>query len=169
MTCADLDRLLTDWLRGALAEPEARDLEAHAAECPACEARLEQASRLSHTLAEPSLPPGLRHSVLGAVSAAHRRRRQRAWITFATGVAALVILGVAVQPRRKEASDVPRGAVILLAADRARPELEALDHAESELLLALRSAPSDAVLTHALEDLRRQRVELQRLVREAAS
>ena len=46
MTCADLDRVMADWLRGTLAEPEARRLEAHAAECPACEARLEQASRL---------------------------------------------------------------------------------------------------------------------------
>lgn len=169
MTCADVDRRFTDWLAGALSEADARALEAHAASCIVCGDRLEATTRFAPLPPEVTPPLTLRDTVLQSVRQFRTRRRRAQWLAMTTAVAAVLLLALAVQPRRKHASDVPGGAAILFAADRARPELTALDAAEAELLTALRASPNDLSLTHALDALRRQRSQLQRLVRDVAS
>jgi anti-sigma factor RsiW len=42
MTCQELVELVTDYLEGALPREDAERFEAHLAECPGCEAYLEQ-------------------------------------------------------------------------------------------------------------------------------
>jgi anti-sigma factor RsiW len=46
MTCGDLEILLPDYLEGTLADEQARSLEAHLADCPAC-AELARDARLA--------------------------------------------------------------------------------------------------------------------------
>jgi len=65
--CHLLERRLADYLAGSLPEDVAVALEAHAAQCPACEARFEAATRRALSFA-PELPPGLRDSTLRAVA-----------------------------------------------------------------------------------------------------
>ena len=169
MNCTDVDARRTDWLSGSLSERDARALEAHAAGCDACGARLEQASRPSALATTIPPPPALRASVLAAV---RQRRRGRIWrrrLVAASAVAAVALLAVTLQPHRKQASDLPRGASMRMASERVKPELAALASAEQELIAALADTPGDAELQRALEDLRRQRVALERIVQPVAS
>ena len=169
MNCADTNRRFDEWLAGTMSETEARALEAHAAECAACGERLEQATRFPPLAAELTPPSSLRSEVLRAVSQSRSRHQRTRWLVTAGGIAAVIVFALVQQPRQKHASDVDNGAAILFARERARPELESLDAAERELAGALRNNPGDRALAHALEDLRRQRLLLQKLVREAAS
>ncbi|MEP6591298.1 MAG: zf-HC2 domain-containing protein [Gemmatimonadota bacterium] len=169
MNCTDLDARLTEWLGGSLSERDARALEAHAASCDDCGARLEQLSRPVSLAATITPPPALRASVLTAV---RQRRLSRIWrrgLVTASAVAAVALLAIALQPHRKEASDAPRGASMRMASERVKPELAALAAAEQELVAALAGTPDDAALQRALEDLRRQRVALERIVQQVAS
>lgn len=114
-------------------------------------------------------PPALRAATLAAVA---RARRRRTWMRvgrLAVAAMLLAIVGTSMTPRRKHASDVPGGASILLAAERAKPAFEALDRAEQELRAALAATPADADLGAALSALQQQRERLHRQVREAAS
>ncbi|MEO5799758.1 MAG: zf-HC2 domain-containing protein [Gemmatimonadales bacterium] len=169
MTCADTDRHFDEWLAGTLSESDARALEAHAAGCDACGPRLDQAS-LPGTLPTEIAPPAtLRHEVLAAIAQRRRPHRRTRWLISASGIAAVLAFALLQQPRQKHASDRDNGAAILYAMDRARAEFEKLDAAEAEVAVALRATPEDRSLLRSLEDLRRQRAQLQKLVREAAS
>jgi hypothetical protein len=169
MTCADTDRRFAEWLAGTLPEADARALEAHAGECAACGDRLERAFTLPTLPAEVTPPSSLRADLLASIAGARRRQRRVRWLVSASAVAAVMFFALVQQPRRKEADDLDNGAAILFAMERARPELESLDEAERELTAALQRTPDDRALAHALEDLRRQRQQLQKLVRGAAS
>lgn len=169
MNCADVDRRFAEWLAGSLSEAEARALEAHAVGCDACGDRFEAATRQAALPGTLAPPPALRAEVLGAVAQLRARRRRAKWWATASGIAAVLFIALVSQPRRKQASDVDYGAAILFAMDRARPEFAALDAAERDLVAALKEAPADRGLAQALEDVRRHRTELQRLIREAKS
>jgi hypothetical protein len=86
---------------------------------------------------------------------------------FAAGL--LVVVATSLTPRVKQAGDVPGGASILLAAERAQPAFASLDQAERELQAALVASPQDPELDMALAAVRDQRARLQRMIREAAS
>jgi hypothetical protein len=81
----------------------------------------------------------------------------------------LLVTATSLTPRQKRASDVPGGASILLASERARPTLDALDAAERELREALVAAPDDREILERLTLLHDRRAAVQRLIREAAS
>lgn len=119
--------------------------------------------------AELSPPAALRAATLSAVARAQRHRTwwRRGGVAVAAG--ALLVVATSLTPRQKRASDVPGGASILLAADRARPTLDALDTAEAELRAALVAVPEDREILERLTALRDRRAAVQRLIREAAS
>ena len=100
MTCHELDERLDDWVAGALAGAEARQIESHLAGCAACRERERQLRRLlAHAAALPrsvtpprDLWPGI----------AERIERGSAWSAFlaswqplALAAAAAVVIGVA--------------------------------------------------------------------------
>lgn len=114
-------------------------------------------------------PPALRTATLAAVDRARRVRRWKRVGSLAIAASLIAIIGTSMTPRQKHASDVPGGASILLAAERAQPAFEALDQAEAELRSALTATPGDADLDAALAAVQDRRERLQRLVREAAS
>jgi len=125
---------------------------------------------LNHQLpAELPPPPALRSATLAAVATARRQRRMRRRGGLAIAAGLLLLVATSLTPRQKRASDVPSGASILLAADRARPTLDALDAAEVELRAALVAAPDDHEILERLTALRDRRAAVQRLIREAAS
>jgi anti-sigma factor RsiW len=69
MTCREVVDLITDYLEGALPEPERRRLEAHLAGCPWCVAYVEQMRvtvRLTGRLAEEAVPPATREALVAA-------------------------------------------------------------------------------------------------------
>lgn len=114
-------------------------------------------------------PAALRGHTLAAVARARRTRRWKRIGGLAVAAGLIAIVGTSLTPQKKHASDVPGGASILLAAERAQPAFEALDQAERELRTALTSTPGDADLSAALAAVQDRRERLQRLVREAAS
>lgn len=119
----------------------------------------------------PELPPpaALRGRTLAAVARSRRTRRWKRVGSLAIAASLVALIGTSMTPRKKHASDVPGGASILLAAERAQPAFEALDQAERELRAALTLAPQDTDLGAALAAVQDRRERLQRLVREAAS
>jgi hypothetical protein len=134
---------------------------------------------MTDDLAEPPLtdglprelapPPALRATTLAAVARARRRRRWGRGTGLAIAAGLLLVVATSLTPREKRAGDVPGGASILLAAERARQTLDALDAAERELRDALIAAPDDRELLARLATLRDRRDAIHRLVREAAS
>lgn len=119
--------------------------------------------------AEVAPPPALRATTLAAVGRARRRRRWLRGTGLAIAAGLLLVMATSLTPRQKRASDVPGGASILLASERARPTLDALDAAERELREALVAAPDDREILERLTLLRDRRAAVQRLIREAAS
>lgn len=109
-------------------------------------------------------PPSLRAATLRAVAREKAVRRWRRAAGTVAAVAAMVVLVIALQPRRKSASDFPGAGRELLARDHAKPDFEALDNAEQEITTALRQQPEDAQLTAALSRVRRQRDALRQLI-----
>ncbi len=68
-TCAEVVELVSDYLDGALPEPEAQRVADHLAGCPGCTAYFEQVRATSEGLGRVSaddLPPDLRASLLDA-------------------------------------------------------------------------------------------------------
>lgn len=170
MTCAECDARFDAWLAGTLPEAEARAMEAHAAECAACEARLDAASRVPVGVpAEIAPPPAVRDAVLREVRGRRARRRWGAWIVLAGGATAAALLLITLRPREKRASDVPDGAAWLLAAERAKASFTELDGAERELQAALQAHPDDRDAAERLELVRRMRRALQHQIRESTS
>jgi anti-sigma factor RsiW len=169
MTCDMSSERLDAWLAGTLNDAEARAVEQHAAECPACGLRLEAGSRPEQLLRELPPPPALRAVTLRAVA---QRRAAARWRRFAAGasvIAAIALLLVISRPATKAASSVAGAGTELLARTHARPEFAQLDAAERDVEQALRDHPEDPELTDALTRIRRQREALQRLVIEARS
>ena len=109
-------------------------------------------------------PPSLRASTLRAVARERIIRRWRRAAGTVIAVAAMVVVAIALQPRRKSASDFPGAGRELLARDHAKPDFEALDNAEQEITAALQQQPEDAQLTAALTRVRRQRDALRQLI-----
>lgn len=114
-------------------------------------------------------PAALRGRTLAAVAQSRRTRRWQRIGSLAIAATLIAVVGTSVTPQKKHASDVPGGASILLAAERAQPAFEALDRAESELRSALAVTPGDADLGAALAAIQDRRERLQRMIREAAS
>jgi hypothetical protein len=114
-------------------------------------------------------PAALRGRTLAAVARTRRTRRWKRIGGLAVAASLVAIIGTSVTPRQKRASDVPGGASILLAAERAQPAFDALDRAEGELRSALAATPDDADLGAALAAIQDRRERLQRMIREAAS
>jgi hypothetical protein len=100
MTCHELDERLDDWVDGAIAEAEGRDVESHLTGCASCrEAERQLRQLLAHAAALPrsvapprDLWPGI----------AERIERSSAWSAFTTSwqpmalaAAAAVVLGIA--------------------------------------------------------------------------
>jgi anti-sigma factor (TIGR02949 family) len=68
-TCAEVVELVSDYLDGALPEPEAQRVSDHLAGCPGCTAYFEQVRATSASLGRVTaddLPPELRASLLEA-------------------------------------------------------------------------------------------------------
>jgi anti-sigma factor (TIGR02949 family) len=68
-TCAEVVELVSDYLDGALPEPEAQRVADHLAGCPGCTAYFEQVRATSASLGRVTaddLPPELRASLLEA-------------------------------------------------------------------------------------------------------
>ncbi len=68
-TCAEVVELVSDYLDGALPEPEAQRVADHLAGCPGCTAYFEQVRATTAGLRQVSpddLPPDLRASLLDA-------------------------------------------------------------------------------------------------------
>jgi hypothetical protein len=87
MTCGDLEILLPDYLEGTLADEQARSLEAHLADCPAC-AELARDARLAMAFmgraADVEPPPELLTRILDETGSGRhgplgRARGIRAW------------------------------------------------------------------------------------------
>lgn len=119
--------------------------------------------------AEIAPPAALRERTLAAVARGQRARRWKRFGTLAVAASLIAVLGTSLTPRQKRASDVPGGASILLAAERAQPAFEALDRAEAELRGALAATPDDGDLGEALAAVQLRREQLQQQIREAAS
>jgi anti-sigma factor RsiW len=69
ITCRELVALVTDYLEGALSEPERRRFEAHLAHCDGCHLHFEQMRITIATLGrlrEDDLPPDARDRFLAA-------------------------------------------------------------------------------------------------------
>lgn len=169
MTCHEFNDRLAPYLAGTLSEPECRTLESHVADCATCEAKLGALTRIP-IAAQVIVPPiGLRATTLGAVTARRAASRRRRWIvTGAVAVSAAMVL-LAIQPAGKRAQDVPGGASILYATERAKPEFEALNAAAAEVDAALRAQPDDAALRAFKGTIEERRSAIARQIREAAS
>ena len=168
-TCTELDERLTAYLVGTLPEADARDLESHATGCAECEARLEALPRIPRVAQVIALPDGLRLTTLGAVSARRASSRRRRWMLTGAAAACAAIVLLAIQPARKRAPDVAGGASIRYAAERAKPELEALNVAAAEVEAALRVNPDDQALRAFMGTIEERRTAITRQIREAAS
>ncbi|MCU0627511.1 MAG: zf-HC2 domain-containing protein [Gemmatimonadaceae bacterium] len=129
MSCAEVQALEARYLAGTLAVHEARAVEAHAARCAGCEARLASVTHRSIDFAPP-LPVALRDEVLAAVATRARaprvvpgawrawddaRGERPAWVPRAAiGVAAAAMLAIVVVRSRgddvRTAASTARGA-----------------------------------------------------------
>lgn len=169
MTCHEFDQRVTAYLAGTLPELSAREFESHAASCTACEARLDALTRIPRLAQAIALPGALRAITLGAVAARRVSTRRRRWILTGAAAACAAFVMLASQPARKRAQDVPGGASVLYAAERAKPEFEALDAAAAEVQAALRINPDDAALRAFMGTIEERRAAITRQIREAAS
>ena len=169
MTCHEFDQRVTAYLAGTLPEPSAREFESHAASCAACEARLDALTRIPRLAQAIALPGALRAITLGAVRARRASSRRRPWMLTGAAAACAAIVLLASQPARKRAQDVAGGASIRYAAERAKPELEALNVAAAEVEAALRVNPDDQALRAFMGTIEERRTAITRQIREAAS
>jgi len=195
MTCQDFARIESAYLAGALSDAEAREVEAHAASCPACEPRLDAATRRDLAAFAPALPTALRAQTLAAVrSRAGARRNVRRWwgagiaaaaavtvlavgmARFSNGAANDLPTPVASAGRAPSAGALPDSALpdsaltagAALAMISSRDEFAALDDAIRELESALVATPNDAELRAFLASAKTRRAELERQVKDAA-
>ena len=180
MTCQQFDRIEADYLSGTLSETDARALEAHAASCASCEARLDAKTRRDVTAFAPTLPPELRTRTLAAVRARRSagRRARRWWTAGIAAAAAAVVLSVGVARFTSAPADDPTTTVATqdtavspaatLAMLSSRDEFAALDEAIRELETALAASPGDAELQAFLASAIARRTELERQVKDAA-
>jgi len=109
-------------------------------------------------------PPALRAATLQAVGRSRSHRRWRRASGMIAAVAAIVILAISLQPRRKSASDFPGAGRELLARAHAERSFTQLDAAERDITVALRAQPDDQQLAEALARVRRQREALRELI-----
>jgi hypothetical protein len=86
-----------------------------------------------------------------------------------TSIAAIAIVAIMLRPATKSATDFPGAIKSIVAIERARPAMAALQAAENEVEDALRETPDEQDLIDALARIRLQRDELSRMVREAGS
>ena len=186
MTCQEFERHAPAYLAGALSEADAREVEAHAASCAACEALLDSRTRRDLSAFAPALPPELRMQTLAAVRARSTARSaaRRWWAGGIAAAAAVVVLtlGVvrSVTHRSSDLADVaPAGAAVAvvdgpaataatLAVRSSRGEFAALDEAARELEAALAATPDDAELRAFLASVTARRAELERQVKDAS-
>lgn len=104
MTCQDVRRQLGLWATGDVPPAERRRVETHLASCPACReaaeayrAAVEQVrGSASPTTVRAGAPARLRSAGATALRAERRRIRRRRVVRLAAGLAATVLLGVAV-------------------------------------------------------------------------
>jgi anti-sigma factor RsiW len=78
MTCRELVELVTDYLEGALPDPDRARFDAHLGSCEGCRNYLEQMRivvRAGGSLSEESLDPAQRETLLEAFRGWSRRRR----------------------------------------------------------------------------------------------
>lgn len=69
MECAEVVELVSDYLDGALSDPEARRVAEHLEDCPGCQAYFEQVRAAAEGVARvesASLPPDVRAKLLDA-------------------------------------------------------------------------------------------------------
>ena len=168
MTCTEFDLQLEAYLAGQLSSAEATAIEQHAAQCSRCERILDQRSALPVPVT-PTPPAELRPQVLAAVASHRRRARVIRGALGVSAIAAVAVFALISQPATKSASDFPGAASVLVARERALPELAALDAAERELRDALRGSPDDSELRAALVRVGARRDAISRLIRNAAS
>ncbi|MES1259639.1 MAG: hypothetical protein ABUL71_03520 [Gemmatimonadota bacterium] len=109
-------------------------------------------------------PPALRASTLRAVARQRTATRWRRVAGTIAAVAAMVMIAISLQPRRKSASDFPGAGRELLAREHAEKAFAQLDDAERDLTAALQRQPADRQLEDALARVRRQRDALRQLV-----
>src|SRR5215211_825922 len=103
------DTLLAEYVDGAVADVERRDLEAHVATCARCrqEVALARAARSALRSAPPVVaPPDLGDAAIRAAAGAptdldraRERRSPTRWIAAAAGVAAVVVLLAVASPK----------------------------------------------------------------------
>ncbi len=76
LTCAQVIRLVSDYLDGALAPDDARRVEEHLAICPPCRGFLSQmreTKKLVGRLSEDDLPPEMQQALVNAFRDFHQR------------------------------------------------------------------------------------------------
>src|SRR5262249_8176712 len=142
--------------------------EEHAAECATCGPLLDRASAVGTLPTELSAPSVLRDRTMAAVRAQGQSTRRRRAVVSIAAVAAIVGLALFGHPPEKSASACKCASRVLFAQVQARPEFDALDVAERELLAAMTAAPQDSSLALALARLQRQRSALRQLVQSAS-
>lgn len=103
MNCNDLNRLVDDWLDGDLPADRAAALEAHAAGCAPCAARLARERALLDRLRRLPVPePDDRwfEQALATAAGHDLQRRRRRWFGIGGALAAslVVVIGLSVQP-----------------------------------------------------------------------
>lgn len=99
MNCTELKNSLDDWLDGDLSPGQAAAVEAHAAGCPACQARLARARDLQarlRRLPAPEPDAALFDRALAAAAAHDLQRRRRTWLGAGGALAASLVLVIGV-------------------------------------------------------------------------
>jgi hypothetical protein len=147
------------------------EIEAHAAECPACARLLEAHTRLPvEQLPREIVPdPAVRAAVMAGIGSRSSSRARRWLMPVAIAAGLIVAFGV-LRPPVKNAEPVPGAAVTeAIAMERFGTQLELLDNALKEIRSALETAPDDPDLLAAIERLEDQRTALTNLMKEFTS
>ena len=141
MDCRDTERLIDAWLDRELPSEQARQVEAHVSECPACRRRFKPVVGLLGSAEPADVPDGLRDRIVDAIthtageptSAKGRkmgsRRRRAAWIGAAAACVGFFVVGwfgsqwwvspsetadkTPMVAERPEAAPRPQGTVVL--------------------------------------------------------
>jgi len=105
MDCRDTERLIDAWLDRELPSEQARQVEAHMSECPACRRRFMPVVDFLRSTEPVSVPDGLRDRIVDAVSHTDggptsakgrkmgSRRRRLAWIGAAAACVGFFVVG----------------------------------------------------------------------------
>lgn len=147
------------------------EIEAHAAECPACAELLESRSRIAtdQLPREIAPDPAVRAAVLTAIGHRSSSRVRRLLLPAAIAAGLIVAFGV-LRPPVKRAQPAPGVELTeTIAMERFGVQLEQLDNALREIRSALETAPDDPDLLAAIERLEDQRTALTNLVKEFTS